>query len=109
MKHEFNFPTEASQSEKASRSNVALRCEVRHGQRPWKLVRLENLSQAGFQIAWLPDARMGQALKIQLPGLQALDAKIRWLRGKVVGCEFSTPLHVAVFDHILRQAEIEGS
>lgn len=109
MKHDFKFPTDVFQSDKASRSNVALRCDVRHGQRPWKLVRLENLSQAGFQIAWLPDASMGQALKIRIPGLQALDANIRWLRGKVVGCEFSAPLHVAVFDHILRQAGIEGS
>ncbi len=109
MKHDFKFPTDASQGEKASRSNVALRCEVRHGQRPWKLVRLKNLSQAGFQIAWLQDASIGQALRIRIPGLQALDASIRWQRGKVVGCEFNAPLHVAVFEHILRQAGIEGS
>ncbi len=109
MKHEFNFPTDVANRETHSRSSVTLRCEVRHGQRPWKLVRLENLSQAGFQIAWLPDASMGQALKIRIPGLQALDASIRWQRDKVVGCEFSAPLHVAVFDHILRQAGIEGS
>ncbi len=109
MKHEFKFPTDAVNPDKAPRPNVALRCEVRHGRRPWKLARLENLSQAGFQIAWLPEASTGQALRIRIPGLQALDASIRWQRDKVVGCEFSAPLHVAVFDHILRQARIDGS
>ncbi len=108
MKHEFDFPTVAAEQDKAGRAGVTLRCEVRHGARAWKLARLEDLSQAGFRIAWLQDASVGQALKIRIPGLQPLDAVIRWLRGKAVGCEFSAPLHVAVFEHILRQAGIEA-
>jgi hypothetical protein len=108
MKHEFNFPKDVSNRESAARAELSLRCEVRHGVRPWKLARLDDLSQAGFRIAWLPEARPGQTLRIRIPGLQPLDAVIRWQRDKAVGCEFSSPLHIAVFEHILRQVGIQG-
>ena len=86
------------------RADVILLCEVRQGTRPWALARLEDISQAGFRIAWLPNCRVDLPLRIRIPGLQLLTAHIRWQQGKAVGCEFSEPLHVAVFEHIVRQA-----
>ena len=108
MKHDFNISAEAFESEMAARADISLRCEVRQGTRAWKLIRLEDLSQAGFRIAWLPDASVGQALKIRIPGLEPLSADVRWVRGKAVGCQFSAPLHVAVFKHVLREASIQA-
>ena len=104
MKHEtFPDPGDCSRAF-AQREEVVLLCEVRQGTRPWKLARLEDISQAGFRIAWLPECRMDLPLRIRIPGLHVLSADIRWQQGKSVGCAFAEPLHVAVFEHIVRQA-----
>lgn len=86
------------------RVGVALLCQVRQGARPWKMARLEDLSPGGFRIAWLPDARPELPLRIRIPGIRLLSARVCWTRGGTVGCEFSEPLHVAVFEHIVRSA-----
>ncbi len=93
---------------KAHRAKLTLLCEARQGSRPWIKVRLDDLSQAGFRITWLPQFSLGLPLRIRIPKLQVLTAAIRWHRGKTLGCEFAEPLHVAVFEHIVRGAVIDG-
>jgi hypothetical protein len=95
--------------ETATRAELSLVCEVRQGFGPWKLARLEDISQTGFRIAWLPEADENKQLRIRIPGLQVLNANLRWRKGKAVGCAFAEPLHVAVFEHILRRAEAEAA
>lgn len=87
-----------------SRAGVTLLCEVRQGSRPWSQARLEDLSPGGFRIARLPAIRPELPLRIRIPGIQLLSAHVRWTRGGAVGCEFTEPLHVAVFEHIVRSA-----
>lgn len=104
MKFE-KIPTElACSREFAKRADVVLLCEVRQGTRPWAMARLDDISQAGFRIAWLPNALPDVPLRIRIPGLQMLTARIRWQSGKTVGCEFIEPLHIAVFENLVRQA-----
>lgn len=89
---------------RTERVGVVLTCEIRQGTRPWKMARLEDLSPNGFRIARLPDARSELPLRIRIPGIQMLSARICWIRDGAVGCEFAEPLHVAVFEHIVRSA-----
>ncbi|RZI55278.1 MAG: PilZ domain-containing protein, partial [Zymomonas sp.] len=72
--------------------------------RPWTQARLEDLSPGGFRIARLPAVRPELPLRIRIPGMQLLSADIRWVREGAVGCAFAEPLHVAVFEHIVRNA-----
>ena len=88
----------------AARARVELRCEVRQGTRPWKLARLIDLSETGFRVAWLPEYDASKPLRIRIPGIEGLSAKICWHEGREVGCQFDSPLHVAVFEHIARLA-----
>jgi hypothetical protein len=88
-----------------TRAEVALICEVRQERDPWVMVRLDDISQTGFRVAWLPNCRVDLPLKIRIPGLAMLSAKIQWQEGKAAGCFFAEPLHVAVFEHIVKQAE----
>jgi hypothetical protein len=90
-----------------NREQLVLLCEVRQGVRPWTMARLEDLSSDGFKIAWLPDCDPGKPLKIRIPGLQMLSAEVRWQQGKAVGCVFSEPLHVAVFESIVRKVRTD--
>ena len=43
-------------------------------------------------------------LRIRIPGMQMLTAEIRWVRNGAVGCAFAEPLHVAVFEHVVRNS-----
>ena len=106
MKHQVLPDSAACSRETPNRAEVTLLCEVRQGMTPWKLARLDDISQSGFRIAWLPDASKAKPLRIRIPGLHMLTAEIRWQRGKSVGCAFAEPLHVAVFEHILHQEQI---
>lgn len=90
--------------QRSERVGVVIRCEVRQGTRPWKIARLEDLSPGGFRIAQLPDARPELPLRIRIPGIQLLSARICWVREGAVGCEFAEPLYIAVFEHIVRTA-----
>ncbi|MDP3676856.1 MAG: PilZ domain-containing protein [Novosphingobium sp.] len=88
----------------AQRARLSILCEVRQGTRPWQLARLSDLSETGFKLAWLPDYDPSKPLRIRIPGIEMLSAKICWHEGKQIGCEFASPLHVAVFEHIVRLA-----
>jgi hypothetical protein len=105
LKHQPISAEPGCTREFANRAEVTLICEVRQGAGQWKAARLSDISQAGFLIALLPDCRRDAPLRIRIPGLQVLDAVVRWQRGKSVGCEFVEPLHVAVFEHIVRQCQ----
>lgn len=106
MKHEI-FPGDTGCTrENKVRANVTLLCEVRQGTRPWKPVRLDDISPSGFRIAWLPGCHKDTPLRIRIPGMQVLTADIRWQKGDTMGCEFTSPLHIAVFEHIVRRARV---
>ena len=83
---------------------INLRCDVRQGNQPWITIRLENISPKGFRINALPGCHPDMPLQVRVPGIQLLTAYIRWQNGGALGCEFSRPLHVAVFEHIVRRA-----
>lgn len=105
MKHE-SFPKfEDGCTRWGARAEITLWCEVRRGTGSWARVRLDDISQTGFRVAWLPGARPNDPLRIRIPGLSMLSARIVWQDDKAIGCSFVAPLHVAVFEHIVRQAE----
>lgn len=103
-----DFPALTEQSRDSSRASFCLGCDVRQGTRPWQRIVLEDLSATGFRISGLAHPDQTKQLSIKIPGMQLLSAKIRWTSGIVVGCEFTSPLHVAVFDHLVRQANPFG-
>lgn len=104
MKYEPISLDAACTRDDKQRQSVNLLCAVRQGSRPWRMVRLEDMSPSGFRIAWFPGAMADKAVRIRIPGIQMLTAAIRWQEGNAVGCAFAVPLHSAVFAHILSQA-----
>lgn len=105
MRHEkFNEPSDRI-TMRTPRVGVVIMCEVRQGTRPWRTARLDDLSAGGFRIAWMPDARSELPLRIRIPGMQLLSARICWSRDGAIGCEFAEPLHIAVFEHIALAAK----
>lgn len=80
---------------------LTLDCEVRQGSRPWQKVTLEDLSPTGFRVGDWPECRPELTVRIRIPGLQMLNADVRWMRNEMVGCEFTAQLHLAVFEHLV--------
>lgn len=100
--------TAVTQQDRVGRAGLILICEVRQGTRPWRTVRLEDLSPQGFRIAWFPEVSPDMHMRIRIPGMQLLTAEIRWRTNATIGCAFSEPLHIAVFEHLLKQANPFG-
>jgi len=94
----------AESGDRSRRAAITLICDVRQSTRPWQMVRLEDLSAEGFRITGLNQPGVGKPLSIRIPGIQLLIAEVRWQDGAAVGCAFRTPLHVAVFEHLVRVA-----
>ncbi len=90
--------------ERGHRALLTLLCEVRQGTRPWRVVRLDDLSPEGFRIAWYPNVSKDLPVRIRIPGIQLLTAHIRWHTNDAIGCSFNEPLHVAVFEHLVKKA-----
>lgn len=88
----------------ANRVPASIACEARQGSRPWAPVRLTDISATGFRIESFAQCRSELPLRIRIPGLQMLTAKVCWMNGATIGCAFDRPLHVAVLEHIVRQA-----
>lgn len=99
--------TPQSGAERPQRANVTLLCEVRQGTKPWVLVRIEEISQRGFRIPWLPNCAADFPIRIRIPGLQVLTAKVRWQNGRSFGCEFDQPLHIAVYERVVAESDLE--
>ncbi|MDE2301704.1 MAG: PilZ domain-containing protein [Sphingomonadales bacterium] len=88
--------------ERAMRAALSIVCEARQGVQPWRMLTLTELSARGFRVIWTAPLNPRQALRLRIPGMAPLTAAIRWHRDDALGCEFLTPLHVAVFEHIVR-------
>ncbi len=93
---------QSAEPRSGSRVPLVLRCGVRQGTRPWQPVLLEDLSASGFRISGLAHSDPTKALSIKIPGMQLLTARLCWTVGSMVGCEFTNPLHIAVFEHLVK-------
>lgn len=100
----FGIPSDQDCTRTTNRALLVVACEVRQGTRPWQIVHLDDLSPTGFRITGLSQPSTIKPLSIRIPGMQLLSAQVRWHRGNEVGCEFTAPLHVAVFEHLVRKA-----
>ena len=64
-------------------------------------VYLTDLSTTGFQAEAHPSLDPGAIVWLVMPGMQGLEARVIWRERRTVGCQFSQPLHPAVFDHLV--------
>lgn len=68
--------------------------------------RLSDLSPKGLRIEFLERPRKGEQVWVKLPGLDSLEAQVRWVEGQHSGIEFVRPVHPAVFDLLLARLEL---
>lgn len=95
-------PPSHAEGRLATRSQVAMRAELRD--RTWfrYFVQILDLSATGFRSIADYSLEPGQTIWIKLPGLAALEAKVVWRRDDIIGAAFLRPLYPAVYEHIVR-------
>ena len=86
------------------RSRRALfRAEVDFGHKGRRCkVSILDLSVHGIRIRAIHKLAIGDEFWLKLPGLAPLSARVAWARDFVIGCEFSTALHPAMFEAVLQ-------
>lgn len=85
---------------KASRLPVGFTAKLRERGHSTMDVEVLDLSTSGFRITTLFRVRRGHLVWFSIPGLQPLEAVVRWSSNNEHGCEFVQPLHPAVVAHI---------
>jgi PilZ domain len=69
------------------------------GQNRFKVTVLD-LSQSGFRIETANFISLHQIVYLTIPTLQPLRARIAWHNKEQYGCELTSKIHIAVFQHI---------
>lgn len=81
------------------RRNVAGAAQARKGNTR-EAVELRDLSCTGARIKALAPLRTGLSIWLQIGSLSAISATVVWTSKFEAGCEFTTPLHPAVFESL---------
>ncbi|MEA2998424.1 MAG: hypothetical protein QOH04_663 [Sphingomonadales bacterium] len=89
---------------KAARAEVVLGAALRQRGAHAVTVQILDLSTHGFRAATHLDLERGSDVWLKLPGLESLHARVAWMRGHLMGCEFVRPLHPAVMEMVVRAA-----
>lgn len=63
--------------------------------------QIVDISQSGCRIATVTYLNENRRIFITLPGFGPLEAEVVWRIGENYGCAFISPLHPAVYDHIV--------
>jgi len=61
-------------------------------------VRIYDLSPDGCKAEFVERPELNEQVWIKFDGMDALEAKVRWIVGPKVGLRFARPLYAAVFD-----------
>ncbi len=101
MTYQPNFTIkDGGQARRDERTQVGGRARMREaGCNPFD-VELFDLSATGFRVVTFARLRIGMHVWVNLPGLQAIEAVVRRNEGIGFGCEFVSPLHPSVAQHM---------
>jgi hypothetical protein len=88
---------------KAERTYVDMGAGLRQRGASGVSVQVLDLSTHGFRASTHLDLQKGADVWLKLPGLEALHARVAWMNGYLVGCEFVRPLHPAVLQMVVRR------
>jgi hypothetical protein len=86
----------------AQRQGVVLGAGLRQRGAHAITVQVLDLSVTGFRAATHLTLETGSDVWLKMPGLESLHARVVWMRGHLLGCEFVRPLHPAVLDMVVR-------
>lgn len=97
----LRYEDAAQEDRSAPRVRLNIPAQMRPSGSPAFSVVVKDLSLSGVACEALTGMCAGTRVWLTLPGLAALEAKIVWNDGTMVGCEFDKLLNLAVMENIL--------
>jgi PilZ domain len=97
----LRYEDAAQEDRSAPRVRLKIPATMRPSGSPGFAVVVRDMSLSGVACEALTGMSAGTRVWLTLPGLAALQAKIVWNDGTMVGCEFDTLLNPAVMENIL--------
>jgi hypothetical protein len=91
-----------AKARKAARAQVEIGAGLRQRGAGAVTIQILDLSTHGFRASTHLELQVGTEVWLKLPNLEAWHARVAWMNGHLVGCEFLRPLHPAVLDMIVR-------
>ncbi len=85
------------------RGGVTIQASIREHGGGRQIVEVVELSQAGFRVQSSSFIYSGRAIFLKLPGYNQLKARVVWSQDAIYGCEFTSKLHLAIFEDILKR------
>lgn len=107
----FGANTQAAALEKPRqhpRQSLDAEILLRGPGRPHYRTRVFDLSPTGCKVDFVEQPKLGDKLWIKLPGLDALESNVRWLKSFVGGVQFVRAIHPAVFELHLARLKATG-
>jgi hypothetical protein len=89
---------------RAERTEVVLGAGLRQRGAHAITIQVMDLSVSGFRAATHLELMPGSDVWLKLPGLESLHARVVWMQGHLMGCEFVRPLHPAVLAMVVRNS-----
>lgn len=101
----LGFPVQADTApptpRQAERVSVAAEVWLRRMGKGGYQCRLFDLSPEGCKAEMIERPRVGERAVIRLPGIEPLEAEVRWIEGPNAGLKFERSFHPAVFEMLL--------
>ena len=85
------------------RKTAGMEAQLRRIGRLSYWVELRDLSPEGCLIELVERPALDEIMQVRLPGLETLQARVRWVDNYVAGLKFERPIHPAVFDLLLQR------
>ena len=89
---------------RAERAGVAVGAGLRQRGAHAVSIQVLDLSTTGFRAATHLQLLEGSDVWLKMPGLESLHARVVWMRGHLLGCEFVRPLHPAVMAMLVKNS-----
>lgn len=93
---------------RAERLGVQMKAALRASGSAKFNVDVIDMSVVGFRFDTVSHLNIGDRVWLTVPGMAGLESAVVWRNRHHYGCEFVSPLHVAVLDHIVRQFRKPG-
>jgi len=88
-----------------NRQTVLIGVRVRRKGESWFKSRITDMSLGGFRLLSFVKLKIGMEVWVMFPGFEGRKAYVVWTANHEAGCEFESPLHPAIFDHIVRMSD----
>lgn len=89
-------------SRRFERGSVTIAAEIRESGGGKQRISVIDLSRTGFRMHCIFLIPADRTVYLTLPGFQSMEAHIAWHEDDYYGCQFSHPLHEAIYDHVIR-------